>query len=114
MVCVEKNKRVSKSAHREAYKAFKGEIPDGLELDHLCRVRNCVNPDHLEPVTRLENARRGIGGLMAGLRQRAKTHCPAGHPYAPENTYFRANGNRMCVTCNAAWCRRNYERRIAA
>lgn len=46
-------------AHRTAYEYFKGPIPEGLELDHLCRTKACVNPDHLEPVTRSENVRRG-------------------------------------------------------
>jgi hypothetical protein len=89
------------SAHRVAYECEIGPIPEDLELDHLCRVRNCVNPAHLEPVTRAENVRRGYA---AGSRLR--THCKHGHPFSPSNTYWnpQANGNmrRQCRTCNLA------------
>jgi hypothetical protein len=83
-------------AHRISYVLRNGEIPDGLELDHLCRVRHCVNPDHLEPVTHAENMRRGD----AGKHNLVKTHCPRGHPYSGENLYIRPNGDRNCRTCN--------------
>lgn len=63
----------------------------GLVLDHLCRVRLCVNPDHLEPVTQAENMRR------QGPAQR--THCPRSHEYTPENTYREPRGYRHCRTC---------------
>ena len=69
-------------AHRLAYEAFVGPIPDGLELDHLCRQRPCCNPEHLEPVTHLENLRRGKPVHV--------THCPRGHAYNAENTRLRA------------------------
>ena len=83
-------------AHRWAYKAVVGPIPEGLDLDHLCRVRHCVNPDHLEPVTRRENLLRGIG-LPA---QRAKqTHCKRGHEFTSVNTYITGRGERHCRTC---------------
>lgn len=72
-------------AHIFSYETFLGSIPEGLELDHLCRNRACVNPLHLEPVTRSINVRRGIGPLIAALKQKAKTHCPQGHPYSLEN-----------------------------
>ena len=85
-------------AHRFAYEMFVGPIPEGLELDHLCRVRNCVNPEHLEPVTHAENVRRGESGKHC----RDKTHCPQGHPYAGENLYVRPNGKRDCRTCQRA------------
>lgn len=82
-------------AHRWSYLHVVGQIPDGLHLDHLCRVRNCVNPAHLEPVTPLENVRRGIG-------HGHETHCLRGHPYDAENTYHNA-GRRYCQTCQRAY-----------
>lgn len=82
-------------AHRVAYTLACGVIPDGMQLDHLCRNRWCVNPEHLEPVTATENARRGD----AGLNQRSKTHCPKGHPYDEANTYLYPAGFRRCRTC---------------
>lgn len=85
-------------AHRYCYELLVGPIPDGLVLDHLCRVTFCVNPDHLEPVTVHENWRRGIGPLIAGKNQRTKTHCPQGHPYDEDNTYWW-RGFRNCRTC---------------
>lgn len=80
--------------HRVAYEAWVGPIPEGLEIDHLCRVRNCVNPAHLEPVTQAENVRRQA--------RSQKTECVNGHPYTPENTYLRpgkGHGRRDCRTC---------------
>lgn len=80
--------------HRLSYQAFKGEIPIGMQLDHKCRVRCCVNPDHLEPVTLVENVKRGQSGSF----HRNKTECPAGHPYDESNT-GKANGERYCKEC---------------
>lgn len=77
-------------AHRFAYQAKHGVIPSGLVLDHLCRVRCCVNPDHLEPVTNEENIRRGINPRSA------QTHCKRGHLLSGEN---------MRMTCGARTCR---------
>lgn len=85
-------------AHRYAYELLVGPIPSGLQIDHLCRVRHCVNPDHLEPVTQQENIRRGEAGLTSGQQQSAKTSCPAGHPYDAENTY-RYKRQRHCRAC---------------
>lgn len=83
-------------AHRKYYERAHGAIPDGMDLDHLCRNPSCVRPDHLEPVTRGENLRRGATLVAINTK---KTHCPKGHPYSPDNTYRRANGNRHCRTC---------------
>jgi len=86
-------------AHRFSFTLHLGEIPDGLELDHLCKNKLCVKPDHLEAVTHAENVRRG----NAGKWQREKTHCPQGHPYSEENTYvIPATGHRQCRECNRA------------
>jgi hypothetical protein len=85
------------NAHRAMYILTRGEVPSHLDLDHLCRNRRCVNPDHLEPVTRSENLRRGDVG---GIWQRALTHCPQGHPYDEANTYHRPDrGGRQCRAC---------------
>jgi hypothetical protein len=85
-------------AHRVAYELLVGPIPEGLHLDHLCRVRNCVNPAHLEPVTVGENLRRGVG---ASAKNAVKTHCPNGHAYSEENTYWY-RGARQCLACRTA------------
>lgn len=94
-------------AHRWAYEHWVGPIPEGLEIDHLCRVRNCVWPEHLEPVTHLENVRRGV-------RPPLKTHCPQGHEYAGDNLYVNPAGYRECRTCSRAATRRWKMARAAA
>lgn len=83
-------------AHRVSYEVFVGPIPEGLEIDHLCRIRHCVNPDHLEPVTRRENLLRGD---TFAARNARKTHCPQGHSYSGENLYVY-KGGRKCRTCH--------------
>lgn len=83
-------------AHRVAYEVLVGPIPEGLQTDHTCRNRGCVNPDHLEPVTQRENILRGEG-LPA--QNAAKTTCPLGHPYQGENLYLSPRGDRQCRTC---------------
>ena len=91
----------ARRAHRVAYEALVGEIPEGLHLDHLCHTRECVNPAHLEPVTCQENLLRGE---TVNARNAAKTECVNGHPFTPENTYLRPAGarspRRMCRECH--------------
>lgn len=98
--------------HRLAYEFMVGPIPDGLTLDHLCRVRNCVNPDHLEPVTSTENSKRIVWG---GSQMKANwSHCMNGHEFTPENT-LSYDGRRRCRECwNASQRRRRAERRAAS
>lgn len=85
------------SAHRFAYEALVGPIPEGFEIDHLCKNRSCCNPSHLEVVTGTENTRRGDS--PSGLNAR-KTHCNQGHEYNDENCYFLPNGGgRRCRVC---------------
>ena len=87
-------------AHRFLYETIIGKVPDGFELDHLCRNPKCVNPKHLEAVTHQENCQRGCGGIKTGLMNRAKTHCPQGHAYDEQNTYTFPNGSRGCRICS--------------
>ncbi|MEU2070427.1 HNH endonuclease signature motif containing protein [Streptomyces anulatus] len=86
-------------AHRVAYEALVGRIPDGLQIDHLCRVRECVNPEHLEAVTLRENVMRGANHVADQVK---RTRCPQGHPYDEKNTYLRPNGKRDCRKCKRA------------
>jgi len=86
-------------AHRFAYELFKGEIPKGLQLDHLCRNRLCVNPDHLETVTSKQNTLRGNNPAALNAR---KTHCPKGHELKGDNLKayeLRTHGYRACRIC---------------
>lgn len=94
-------------AHRFAYKLMVGPIPGGLQLDHLCRERSCVNPAHLEPVTTGENTRRGVGRTATNAR---KTACKRGHPFTPENTYL-SGGLRECRICKHDYDERRIDRR---
>lgn len=87
--------------HRLAYELEVGPIPEGFVLDHLCRVHNCVRPDHLEPVTAKENVDRGE-------RSSTKTECIHGHPYEPDNLYRNPAGKRICRVCMRANSRRRY------
>jgi hypothetical protein len=90
--------------HRITYRVLKSPIPKGKQLDHLCRVRHCVNPDHLEAVTRRENILRGDGPTAVNAR---KTHCVHGHEFTAENTYMRPEGERECRIC-----RREHKKRL--
>jgi hypothetical protein len=89
-------------AHCYMWTMMRGPIPKTLQIDHLCRVRNCVNPQHLELVTGGENIRRGNG--WAGRHART-THCPQGHPYDEANT-LRRQGKRWCLACRQEFNRK--------
>lgn len=92
----------ARMAHRFSYRLSKGEIPEGLEIDHLCRNRACVRPDHLEAVSHQENIRRGVVGNKGHNAE--KTHCKYGHEFTPDNIYrypetspnANKRGCRMC------------------
>lgn len=86
-------------AHRVAIFIHTGSWPlEGMHTDHLCRLRMCVNAKHLETVTPRENIHRG--NAWSGVNAR-KTHCNHGHEFTPENTYYRDNGSRKCLTCHS-------------
>lgn len=80
------------TAHRALYEALRGPVPPGLELDHLCRVRSCVNPDHLEPVTQQENNRRGMSLTAIHARKACCPRCGGAYRRYP-------NGTRYCRPC---------------
>lgn len=97
-------------AHRWSYEHHKGPL-GRLHVDHLCRTRLCVNPDHLEAVTARENLLRGETKAAANA---LKTHCPQGHPYDEVNTYRDKKGRRGCQTCRrAASAAANERKRLA-
>ena len=81
--------------HRILWEHYKNqEVPEGMQLDHLCRVRNCVNPEHFEVVTPSQNTKR------QDHAERRKTHCPKGHEYSEQNTRITKEGKRVCRQCD--------------
>jgi hypothetical protein len=98
------NRKPSRAA-RVYYEQAKGPIPEGLVVDHLCRVRSCVNPEHLEAVTHAVNVQRGAAG--------PREICRHGHPYDEENTYISPAGTRHCRTCRNLASNRKYHRQRA-
>lgn len=100
--------RKNAMAHRLAYEHSVGPIEPGLQLDHLCRNRACVRPDHLEPVTRRVNILRGAG---VTAQNASKTHCKRGHPFTDATTYLRPAGGRTRRDCMECRRIRDRERR---
>lgn len=100
-----------RNAHRLSWVLHRGPIPPGMQIDHLCRVRHCVNPDHMELVTLQENVRRGNAPTAIHARQ---THCKYGHPFDEANTaiYYDRLG-RKARKCRACRTRRNREWTLA-
>lgn len=90
-------------AHRVAYERLVGPIPAGLQIDHLCRNKVCVNPDHLEPVTAAVN--------MSRTPQALATHCHKGHPLSGSNLGRTGKGSRRCMQCNRDTAAAHRERR---
>lgn len=110
VVCVSGQRGEVVSAHRFIYEHCYGPIAEGLVIDHLCRVRNCVNPGHLEAVTTRENVLRGEGTAAKRAKQ---THCVHGHEFTPENTHRKAArpNHRICKTCRREDNRRRRARK---
>lgn len=104
--------RKRKRAHQIAYLLSVGPIPDGLQLDHLCRNKSCVNPEHLEPVTSRENTMRGIKYRVytQGKPRKRKEFCKYGHPMSGDNLYIRPNGQNSCKTCLREAAKRNFSK----
>jgi hypothetical protein len=95
----------TRNAHRWLWERFEGVVPEGLELDHLCRNRASVSLLHLEPVTGSENQLRGINPLLTQARAAAITHCAHGHEFTEQNTWRDKNGHRHCRRCRAIHAR---------
>lgn len=95
-------------AHRLSYLLHKGELTSGLEIDHLCRNRKCINPQHLEEVTKKENQRRGLSVSGKNFR---KKECANGHLFSEMNTYIRPDGGRSCKICRRRAYNKMYSKR---
>lgn len=91
----------TRHGHRYIYEKTKGPIPAGLEIDHKCHVRCCVNPDHLEVVTHAENIRRSahIHRAAMAAQAAARTHCPSGHAFTEANARVNGDNSRHCREC---------------
>lgn len=94
-----------KGAHVLSYELYKGPIPSGLEIDHLCRNRACINPNHLEAVTHQINTRRSP--ITISVIRKLRTHCRHGHEFTPENTHIERDGSRSCRRCDNAYSRKS-------
>lgn len=111
----------SKRVHQVSFWHFKGEVPEGYEIDHLCRNKRCFNPEHLEAVTKRTNMLRGIVWEVSGKYNQAKTHCVRGHPYAGDNLVERIQMGvlgprvsrhcRKCINMYARNARKRAKRR---
>lgn len=103
-------------AHRYLYEAINGAVPIGFELDHLCRNKSCVNPNHLEIVTRQENTKRGLLPAIMRAKRKDATHCCKGHPYTEENTYHYTTKQgykvRYCRQCHCIHSKESRLRRV--
>jgi len=104
----------TKLVHRFVYEQMVGPVPDGFDLDHLCRVPACCNPAHLEPVTHAENVRRGVGLANLIASRKGITHCDQGHELTFENTYINpGTGFRRCRKCRREWGQQYWRKKAA-
>lgn len=97
-------------AHRVYYSAAHNPLPAGLVLDHLCRVRHCVNPAHLDATTHVINVRRGVSAEVTAQRHASQTHCKRGHPLSGDNIRMTASGRRRCHACQVEHSRNHRKR----
>ena len=101
-------------AHRILYESHVGPVPEGKQLDHLCRVRSCVNPEHLEPVTARENTVRGWVARDGKRKPPVlRPTCKQGHLLAGDNVRLRSDNTRVCRACERGWVA-SYKRRQRA
>lgn len=94
--------------HRVSWELLNGSIPDGLVIDHLCKNRACIAPDHLRLVTQGENIRAGLHSIDN------RSHCNQGHPFIKENIMIRKSGKRECAECNRIRARANYRKKVGS